>query len=84
MQLSRRQFVSWIGLSTVMGGANLVHGAGSPAEALSTILRDSKSKGEKEIGAHGTAEIKPKVLSSPDEIWADLLEGNRRFMAGKP
>jgi carbonic anhydrase len=84
MQLSRRQFVSWLGLSTVLGGANLVHGAGSPAEALSTILRDSKTKGGNEKSGHGTAEIKPKVLSSPDEIWADLLEGNRRFMAGKP
>jgi len=84
MQLSRRQFVSWLGISTVLGGANLVHGAGSPAEALSTILRDSKAKGDKEKSGHGPAETKHKVLSSPDEIWADLLEGNRRFMAGKP
>jgi carbonic anhydrase len=25
-----------------------------------------------------------KVLAKPEEIWADLMEGNRRFQAGKP
>lgn len=91
MQLSRRQFVSWLGLSTVVGSASLVRGAGSPAEALSTILRDSKAHGEKAKGGHGAGEpatkiasAQPKALESPDEIWADLLAGNRRFMSGKP
>jgi hypothetical protein len=55
MQLSRRQFVSWFGLSTVIGSAGLVRGAGSPAEALSTILRDSKANGEKAKGGQGAA-----------------------------
>lgn len=90
MQISRRQFVSWLGLSTLAGSAGLARGAGSPAEALSTILRDSKNPGEKAKGAHGAAQAAHtsaapphKTLVTPDEIWADLVEGNRRFVSGK-
>ena len=62
----------------------MAQAAGSPAEALSTILRESQAKAEREKTAHGSAEVKPKTLGSADEIWSDLLEGNRRFVAGKP
>lgn len=84
MKLSRRQFVSWAGLSTVIGAVKLAHPAGSPAEALSTILRDSQAKGERDKKPQGQAESKHKIPGTPEEIWDDLLEGNRRFMAGKP
>lgn len=91
MQITRRRFVSWLGASTVLGGASLAYGAASPAEALSTILRDSKPKTDKEKAAHGAAEAQPKhaatehkQLTTAEEIWADLIEGNRRFIAGKP
>lgn len=85
MQITRRRFVSWLGASTVLGGASLAYGAASPAEALSTILRDSKPKTDKEKAAHGAAEAQPKhaatehkQLTTAEEIWADLIEGNRR------
>ena len=93
MPLTRRQFVSWLGASTVLGSAGLAVGAGSPAEALSTILRDSKSKGGKEKPGQGAADApsssksvtaEPKRLTTAEEIWADLLEGNSRFVLGKP
>ena len=91
MQITRRQFVSWLGASTVLGSAGWAYSAGSPAEALSTILRESKPKSEQEKPAQGAAEAQPKhaatehkQLTTPEEIWTDLMEGNRRFIAGKP
>lgn len=91
MQITRRQFVSWLGVSTVLGGASLAYGAGSPAEALSTLLRDSKPKTDKEKSVHGAAEaqakhgaMEHKPLATPEEIWADLMDGNRRFVLGRP
>lgn len=90
MQLTRRQFVSWLGMATALGGTGLAHGAGSPAEALTTILRDSQPKSAKEKAAQSGAEAAakhaaaaPKALTTPEEIWADLVEGNRRFVSGK-
>ena len=54
-------------------------------------MRDSKPKTDKEKPAHGAAEVRAqhaatehKQLTTPEEIWADLLEGNLRFIAGKP
>jgi len=94
MQMTRRQFVTWLGTSTVLGGASLAYGAGSPAEALSTLLKDGKPKAEKDKPVHGGAEgqSKPaavehkeeKSLATPEEIWADLMDGNRRFVTGRP
>jgi len=94
MQMTRRQFVSWLGTATVLGGSGVANGAGSPAEALSNLLRESKPKTGKEKSTHGAAEghgkapaaeHKPeKKLVTPEEIWADLMEGNRRFVAGRP
>lgn len=94
MQMTRRQFVSWLGTSTVLGGASFAHGAGSPAAALSTLLRESKPKADKEKAAHGAAEghtkgaaaehKEAKKLITPEEIWSDLMDGNRRFVAGRP
>lgn len=90
-QLSRRQFVSWLGFAAVLGGVRLAGAAASPAEALSNILRESKTPAEKDRGGHGAAEAahKPRstehrIVNSAEEIWSDLMEGNRRFVAGKP
>lgn len=91
MQLTRRQFVAWLGASTLLGGASAVQGAGSPAQALSTLLRDGAPKGDKDkpsaANAHGRASAdhkEEKKLITPEDIWADLMEGNRRFVTGKP
>lgn len=53
MQMTRREFVSWLGASTMLEGSSLAYAAASPAEALSTLLRDGKSNAEKEKPAHG-------------------------------
>jgi hypothetical protein len=91
MQITRRRFVSWLGASTVLGGASLAYGAATPAEALSTILRDSKPKTDKEKAAHGTAEAQPKNaatehkrLTTAEELWVDLIEGNPGLSPASP
>lgn len=91
MQMTRRQVVSWLGLMTLTGASRAAWGAGSPAEALAQILRDSKTKLDKEktgpggaVPANTVPAAEAKVVNSPEEIWADLIEGNRRFIAGKP
>lgn len=112
MLVSRRKFVSLLGLGTAAGWAGVVGASGSPAEALSNILKDSHGKGEKpkatgskkeknhsatekspsakKTGAHGDAAQRDhgaaehKVLNTPEEIWTDLMQGNKRFVDGKP
>lgn len=66
----------------------------APAEALSTQLCDGKSQTGKEKPAHGSvaSQTKRAVVehkdekpqATPDEIWADLMDGHRRFVAGRP
>lgn len=111
MNISRRQFVSWLGYSALVGSAQMTHAAGSPAEALSNLLRESNTKVGKGTPAKADSHAKPeggakaearpqsqghgapsaqghgtesKPLTSPEDIWADLMAGNRRFVAGKP
>lgn len=47
MRLSRRKFASLVGLTACGGMSALAYAASSPAEALSNILKESQSKGEK-------------------------------------
>lgn len=115
MLVSRRKFVSLFGLGTVVGLTGVAGASGSPAEALSNILKQShggqaktgkakastakaekghgaadKEHGAKKAGEHGAAShgehgaAEHKVLSTPEEIWADLMQGNKRFVQGKP
>ena len=97
MRLTRRKFVSLVGITACGGVSALAHAAGSPAEALSNILKESQSNGEKNKGGAYKPETKPgtqpahnaqpsehTVLDTPEEIWSDLMSGNKRFVAGKP
>lgn len=98
MLVTRRKFVSLAGLSAFAGLAGVAGAAGSPADALSQILKDSQAKGEKsksggaskpEINrgtqpAQNTRPTEHKILGTPEEIWTDLMTGNKRFVEGKP
>jgi carbonic anhydrase len=71
-----------LGLLTLAGTAKALQAASVLDEAL-----------QRQPGAAPAPEQKPpapakhaarKVPQSPEEIWADLMEGNKRFAAGKP
>lgn len=59
-----------LGLATLAGATKLVEAASGLNEALQ----------EHAPAAHSAH----KGPESPEEIWADLMEGNKRFVAGKP
>lgn len=108
MLVSRRKFVSLVGWGSVVGLSGVAGASGSPAEALSNILKESHGKGEKSKSGpkpdkHGAVDKKHsgqkpsqhgdasgshaaehKVLNTPEEIWSDLMLGNKRFVDGKP
>lgn len=80
MQLTRRDFGSWLGLLAVGGVA--------AAEAQSKygykVARVSGSNLQPEEAGEKPSASEHKLPSTPEEIWADLLQGNKRFVAGKP
>jgi carbonic anhydrase len=83
MHLTRRHFASLLGLLAAGGGSVVA----TAAEDSSERLRRQHGSGSKDaladkLRARSQAEEQP--LTAPDEIWADLIEGNRRFMAGRP
>ena len=92
MILTRRDFGSKLGLLAAAGGlaakAALARERDERARPRSISARDSHASGSSEPERRGPkAEVDApahKVLTTPEEIWADLLEGNKRFQAGKP
>jgi carbonic anhydrase len=71
-------------------------GLSTAAHASGDVLQEALGRGKKPepkdthgaqdahggqpAGAHG----EQKAPTTPEEIWADLMEGNKRFVAGKP
>ncbi len=86
MNLSRRHFTAMMGLATVAGAAKLVEAASGLNEALqehAPKAPTTKAPAHKAVAAPAAHEAH-KGPESPEEIWADLVAGNKRFMANKP
>lgn len=71
MDLTRRQFTSLLGL-LALGGATSAHAA-------------SEAKADKKAAGKSAPPEPPKKAATPEqEIWDDLMQGNKRFVAGEP
>lgn len=74
MDVTRRQALAYLG--TLIAASGLVHPARAAETPEAAAPPPDKSK-----GAPAPARRK---LSPGEEVWEDLLEGNRRFVAGTP
>jgi carbonic anhydrase len=89
MTLTRRQFTSFLGLLTIGAPAAAHAASGGLNEALSP--KAPAAPPAKAAAPAAAAKPAPpaspapaKAPTTPEEIWADLMEGNKRFVAGKP
>lgn len=84
MDCTRRRFASRLGLTLAGALSREDAGACSPVWASTSSARpaqgDEQSKLPMTTHASGSDENK---LAAADEVWANLLEGNQRFVAGK-
>jgi len=92
--VTRRKFVGLLGLVGCSGLPGVASAADSAADALAQILKESRPQREKDK-AHSENRAKPgdeqtaqpgarAPKEDPEEIWNDLMQGNKRFVAGKP
>ena len=84
MDLARRRFASRLGLilaGTSVGGAWKELTAWAGASSPLAPQHEEHSKQPMTTHASGNEENR---LAAAEEIWAKLLEGNQRFVAGKP
>jgi len=75
MKVTRRRFAALLGLLAV-GGVTAVAGAAESLPKGDDSKSDGHSKDKEQKGEH-------KSAAGPDKIWTDLMEGNKRFVAGK-
>ena len=89
MELTRRRFATLLGLVTV-GGIARVATAGDLKGTLKDALSrrhgvDVSSESTPQVAtATAPAADHHDVLMTPEDIWQDLMEGNKRFIAGAP
>jgi carbonic anhydrase len=88
MNLTRRKFTSLLGLMTIGGPAAAHAASGGLNEALAPKTPAAPAAAKPAApAAKPAAPASPapvKAPTSPEAIWADLMEGNKRFVAGKP
>lgn len=89
MDLTRRQALAWLG--ALAGTAWAGRAAGSEkaapkaAEKAPDKAADKSAEKSKEAAAKGAKGKGPaKALPPDEEVWAELVEGNKRFVAGTP
>jgi carbonic anhydrase len=95
--VTRRKFVGLLGLVGCSGLPGIANAAGSAADALAQILKESRPQREKDKAQtpHSENRAKPSdeqttqtaaraAKEDPEEIWNDLMQGNKRFVTGKP
>lgn len=90
MRLTRRHFTPLLGLLAVKGAFTVASAAEDWIEGLTRHAagpKDTHGAGDSH-GRQDAPSAQPaaehKVLTTPDEIWGDLLEGNKRFVKGEP
>ena len=88
MDLTRRQVLAWLG--TLAGAAWTGTAAGAEkaapkaAEKTADKAADKGAEKAKAAAPKGGAKAGAKALPPDEEAWAELAEGNKRFMAGTP
>ncbi len=80
MTLSRRQFTSLLGLTTLSGYVGLAHALSEKKESSSGKKEAIASKKSAKETTPGTDNDKV----SYERLWIELLAGNKRFMSGNP
>lgn len=80
MTLSRRQFTSLLGLTTLSSYVGVAHAA---SEKKSTESK-KKEPTEDKKSAKATAPAIEEDKVSYERLWIELLAGNKRFMSGNP
>ncbi len=78
MDYTRRGFASRLGL--VLAGAS---GAGAWAGAISPVAAQHTDHSKLPMTTHASGSAENK-LAPAEEVWASLMVGNQRFVAGRP
>lgn len=80
MTLSRRQFTSLLGLSTLSGYVGIAHALSEKK----TPVPATKEPAEEKKSAKATTPAAEEDKISYERLWIELLAGNKRFMSGNP
>lgn len=80
MTLSRRQFTSLLGLTTLSGYVGVAHAFSDKKE----LIPAKQELAEEKKSAKTTAPAAEEDKVSYERLWIELLAGNKRFMSGNP
>jgi carbonic anhydrase len=84
MTLSRRQFTSLLGLTTLSGYTEVAHALSQRRTTISRKKESSDEKTEESKSSQETSAVSEADLISYERLWIDLLAGNKRFVSGTP
>jgi carbonic anhydrase len=89
MELTRRQVLAWLGTLAGAAWAGQAAGAGKAAPKAAEKAADKAAdkgadKAKAAAAPKGGTRAGAKALPPDEEAWAELAEGNKRFVAGTP